>query len=80
MSASDSNLKLLDRAFNQIKFLLPDLELSLRHRRLVGFMTHFYKIVSDDDHPLHCLLPAPLRPTRDTRYSSGLGEHCFTIA
>ena len=79
LSACESNLRLLDRAFNQIRFLLPDLQLDLEHRRLVGVLTHFYKIVSNTGHPLHCLLPSPSRPARVTRGSSLMGDHCFSV-
>ena len=74
MSAAESNLKLLDRAFGQIKFLLPSIEISLRHRRVVGSLTHFFKIASNVNHPLHFLLPPPVLPTRTTRYSAGLND------
>ena len=79
LSACETNLMLLDRAFNQIKFLLPDLRLNLRHRRLVGVLTHFYKIASDSSHPLHCLLPDTFRPARVTRSSSLMNDHCFSV-
>ena len=79
LSASDSNLKLLDRAFSQIKFLLPNIEINLSHRRLVGSLTHFFKIVSNVDHPLHYLLPAPLQPARATRYSIRLNDRSFSV-
>ena len=80
LSASDTNLKLLDRAFGQIKFLLPDLRINLGHRRLVGSMTHFYKIATNPDHPLHCLLPPPSQPTRETRHSMRLNSRAFSVA
>ena len=79
LSACDTNLKLLDRAFRQIKFLLPDLHLSLEHRRSVGVLTHLYKIVMNSNHPLHCLLPEPYRPSRTTRYSSRMNDRSFSV-
>ena len=77
LSASESLLRLLDRSFGQIRFLLPDLRLNLRHRRLVGILTHLYKIVNNSDHPLYALLPDPLVRSRTTRYSIALNDRSF---
>ena len=77
LSASESLLKLLDRSFGQIRFLLPDLRLNLRHRRLVGALTHLFKIVNTPDHPLHALLPDPMVRSRTTRYSMALNNRSF---
>ena len=77
LSAAESHLRLLDRSFGQIRFLLPDLGLNIRHRRLVGALTHFYKIVNNSDHPLHTLLPEPLIRSRFTRYSAALNGRSF---
>lgn len=43
ISAAESHLKLLDKVFKQIKFLLPNLEINLRHRRLVGSLSYFFQ-------------------------------------
>ena len=80
ISASDTSLGLLGRAFNQIRFLLPNLNISLEHRRRVGFLTHFFKIVSDPEHPLHGLLPPHYRPARDTRQSRRSNNLSFVVA
>ena len=79
MSVADVHLKLLDRAFNQIRFLLPSIDMSLRHRRRVGFMTHFLKIFVNHEHPLHDLLPPPAHATLCTRSSVRLGDHSLSI-
>ena len=79
ISAAESNLKLLDRAFNQIKFLLPNLEIKLRHRRMVGSLSYFFKIMSNVNHPLHHHLPAPLQPTRATRHSVSLNDRSLSV-
>ena len=78
VSASDSNIKLLTRAFNQIKFLLPDLNINLDHRRRVGTICHFYKIVSNLHHPLRAFLPAPLQPIRQTRLALRRNERSYS--
>ena len=79
LSASESHLMLLDRAFGQIKFLLPDLGLNLRHRRRVGSLCLLFKILSNVDHPLHCALPAFSRSLRATRLSLGLNNRSFSV-
>ena len=45
LSAADSHFRLLDRAFSMIGFLIPDLNISLCHRRLVGSICLFFKEV-----------------------------------
>ena len=77
LSASECHLRLLDRAFGQIRFLLPDLRLDLRHRRVVGALAHLFKIANNTDHPLHSLLPDPLICSRITRYSGSLNDRSF---
>ena len=79
LSASECHLKLLERAFNQIKFLLPDLQISLSHRRTVVSMTHFLKTISNTDNPLHRLLPAPSRPIRATRFSGSMNDRSLVV-
>ena len=80
ISASETNLKLLGRAFNQIKFLLPNFSIDLEHRRQVGFLSHFFKIFSNPEHPLNSLLPNHSRTVRDTRLSTRLNDLSFTVA
>ena len=79
ISAAESHLKLLDRTFNQIKFLLPNLEINLRHRRLVGSLSYFFKIMSNSNHPLHCHLPAPSLPARATRQSLIMNDRSLSV-
>ena len=79
ISAAESHLKLLDRTFNQIKFLLPNLEINLRHRRLVGSLSYFFKIMSNSNHPLHCHLPAPSLPARATRQSLIMNDRTLSV-
>lgn len=77
MSAADSNLRLLDRAFRQIKFLLNDLNVNLDHRRMVGSLTLLYKIYNNTDHPLNQRLPGSFQPFRITRYSLRQNDLAF---
>lgn len=41
ISASESNLKFVDKAFDQLKFLLPEVEVNLGYRRLVALLSFF---------------------------------------
>ena len=72
MSAADCHLRLLDRAINNIRFLLPNLTLNLHKRRLVGALSFLYKIKSNNKHPLHPALPAPYTAARLTRNSNNI--------
>ena len=78
ISAADTHMKLLDRAFAQIKFLLPSLCLNLRHRRLVGALSYLFKLSSNGDHPLYHLLPGLHQPSRVTRHSLMLNDRAFS--
>ena len=79
MSAADSHLRLLDRAFNSVKFLLSDLDLDIGHRRLVGSLTMLYKIVNDSMNPLHKFLPNFAQPLRVTRGTATMNSMAFEI-
>lgn len=79
LSAAESNLKLLDRAFGQIRFLLPNLGINLAHRRLVGSLALFHKIYFNPNHPLHSKLPLAFQPIRLTRHALGLNDRAFTL-
>lgn len=70
---------LLDKVFNQVRFLLPDLRLDIRHRRSVGVLCHFNKIVSNFDNPLRPLLPDPFVSSRITRHSHALNDLSFGV-
>ena len=78
-SAADCHLRLLDRAFNSIKFLLSDLDLDIGHRRDVGALCLLYKILNNTDHPLHKFLPRSYQPARVTRYSETVNSMAFEI-
>ena len=78
-SAADCHLRLLDRAFNSVRFLLSELDLDIEHRRDVGALCILYKIVYDVDHPLHNHLPNFYRPARVTRYSESMNSMAFDI-
>ena len=78
-SAADTHLRLLDRAFNQIKFLLPSLSINLAHRRLVGSLSYLYKVFSSDTHPFRSLLPELHRPSRLTRGSQSMNGVAFSV-
>ena len=78
-SAADSHLRLLDRAFNSIKFLMPDLSVDINHRRTVGALSVLYKIVSDLSHPLHRFLPRFYQSNRVTRNSVSMNSRAFVI-
>ena len=78
-SAADSHLRLLERAFNSVKFLLSDLDLDIGHRRDVGALCILFKIVNDVHHPLHKFLPRFYQPARVTRYSETQNSMAFEI-
>ena len=79
LSAAESHLKLLDRSFNMVKFLLPDLTINLSHRRIVGALSVFFKIINKDSHPFHFKLPQPAMPVRSTRQSSNQNSRCLSV-
>ena len=78
-SAADCHLRLLDRAFNSVKFLLSELDLDIGHRRDVGALCILFKIVNDVNHPLHKFLPNFYQPARVTRYSVTVNSMAFEI-
>ena len=78
-SAADCHLRLLDRAFNSVKFLLSELDLDIGHRRDVGALCILFKIVNDVDHPLHKFLPSLYQPARVTRHSETVNSMAFEI-
>ena len=55
-SVAASHLKLLDRNLNATKFLIPELEVDLWHRRAISSLCMLYKIFHNVDHPMHTLL------------------------
>ena len=56
-SASDSHLKLLDRAPSNIRFFLPVISIDLEKCRNIACLSMPYKILHNVNHPLHCKLP-----------------------
>ena len=79
-SASDSHLRLLDRAFNNIRFFLPDLTLDLEKRRNLACLAMLYKILHNTDHPLHSKLPQFAMPTRITRQTVRQNDRTFVLS
>ena len=77
-SAAVSHLKLLDRNLNAIKFLIPDLEIDLWHRRAVSSLCMLYKIFHNKDHPVYTLLPSMYQPRRVTR--NAVAAHSSTFS
>ena len=63
-SASESHLKLIDKAFNQIKFMLPSVDLNIRHRRLVGALSYLFKLSADKSHFLYHIIPNSYQSNR----------------
>ena len=68
-SAANCHLKLLDKNLRSCKFLIPDLEVDLGHRRVVSSLCMLYKIFHNPRHPLNGKLPDFFQPARVTRYS-----------
>ena len=65
-SAADSHFKLLDRNLQACKFLIPNLTISLQHRRFINSLCMLYKIFHNPSHPLHSELPNLFCPRRVT--------------
>ena len=78
-SAAASHLKLLDRNVRACKFLIPDLNIDLWHRRSVSTLCMLYKIYHNSDHPLNRELPNLFRPARVTRSALDSNGIAFTI-
>ena len=72
-SAADSHLKLLDRKLQACKFLIPNLTISLQHRRFISSLCMLYP-----SHPLHSELPNLFRPRRVTRGSLSIDSLSFS--
>ena len=66
-SAADSHLKLLDTNLQACKFFIPNLTISLQHRRFISSLCMLYKIFHNPSHPLHSELPNLFRPRGVTR-------------
>ena len=67
-SATDTHLKLLDRAVSGARFLTGGVfECDISHRRSVTVLCMLYKIRCNPVHPLNSALPGPYVPVRVTR-------------
>ena len=76
-SAALSHLRLLDRAFNGIRFFIPDLSINLHERREVASLVFFFKIFNNNNHPMHFHLPPPYIPRRVTRFANAVNDAAF---
>ena len=77
-SAADFHLKLLDRNLRASKFLIPNLTISLQHRRFISSLGMLYKIFHNPSHPLHSELPNLLHTRRVTRGSLSINSLSFS--
>ena len=55
-SAVDTHLKLFDRSIDIVKFILPDFKVDLGHRRHVGSLSLFFKIINNVHYPFYKFL------------------------
>ena len=78
-SASDSHLRILDRALNNIRFILPDLLVDLEKRRNLARLSMLFKILRNTNHPLHCKLPQFAMPMRITRQTVHQNNRTFAL-
>ena len=78
-SAAASHLKLLDKNVRACKFLIPDLEVDLWHRRSVSSLCMLYKIFHNRRHPLYSELPNPFQPARITRNALNANSLAFSV-
>ena len=76
-SATDTHLKLLDRAVSGSQFLTGGVfECDISHRRSVAVLSMLYKIKCNPVHTLNGALPGPYVPVRFT--SGALVAHPYT--
>ena len=73
-SAAETHLSLLDRVFNVASGIGGDAGIDLAHRRSVGSLSLFWKILQDSSHPMHSMMPGPHASSRDTRGVARLHE------
>ena len=76
--AADSHIKLLDRNLQVCKFLIPNLTISLQHRRFICSLCMLYKIFHNPSHPLHSELSNMFHPRRVTRGSLSINSLSFS--
>ena len=77
-SAADSHLKLLNGNLRACKLLIPNLTISLQHRRFISSLCMLYKIFHNPSHPLHPELPNLFHPRRVTRGSLSINSLSFS--
>ena len=77
-SAANSHLKLLDKNVRSCKFLIPDLDVDLAHRRVVSSLCMLYKVMHNTRHPLNSELPNFFQPVRVTRLALQANSLSFT--
>ena len=63
-SAAHSLLKLLDKNLRACKFSIPNLTISLQHRRFISSLSMLYELFHNPYHPLHSELPNLFRPMK----------------
>ena len=77
-SATDTHVKLLDRAVSGARFLTRGVfDCDVTHRRSVAVLCMLYKIRCNPIHPLNDALPGPYVPVRVTR--GALVAHRYTV-
>ena len=65
---------MLDRVFNVASGIGGDASIDLPHRRSVGSLSLFWKILHGSSHPMHSMMPGPHARSRDTRGVARLHE------
>ena len=58
---------IFDRAINVASGIGGDASIDLAHRRSVGILSLFWKILHDSSHTMHSMMPGPYARSRDTR-------------
>ena len=76
-SAADSHLKLLDKKLRACKFLIPNLRISLQHRRFISSLCMLYKVFHNPSHRLNSILPNLFCLRRVTRGSLSINSLSF---
>ena len=73
-SAAEIHFSLLDRVFSVASGIGGDASIDLAHRRSVGSLSLFRKILLDSSHPMQSMVPGPHARSRDTRGVARLHE------
>ena len=77
-SGADSHLKLLDRVMSSVKFILPNINVDLWHRRKVSALCLLHKMYYSDKHSLHSSLPNLAIFSRNTRQAATANSVTFS--